>query len=473
VSENGPRQGRLSALRRLSDEELGAEASTGDERAARVLLERFEGGVYRYVLALVRDPDVAREAAGSALIEAGRALRAGEHSDPVAPWLYKIAGASAYLARDRAERDQAAELAASAEGGTKERLEGLLSGLAGLGALELSALLLREMARLDYVGIGTAAGSRPPVARQAVYRARLALQGDVEPPTEHCDEIRGAMSKAEVGFRERKSIASHLEDCPVCEQFAVQLEQRPEDLRALFPPPSGSLAAEFLPSMAAAAGAGAGLAAAAAAQGAGGADRPSEGARRRRPMLVPLILALLLIGAAIGTALALQDSGGGKKSEAGATSEARRAKPSKPKSSTPAEGKGAEPGKAKSGAGAGAGSDSDSDSDSDSGSGSEDDRSNTPAGPSSGRPSSRPEPRREQDRAERRPCPRPAVSPARSAYSGRAGAVQAELRPCVQRAGAAAGGGLAGTGLDLTPLLAVGLGLLALGFGLRRLTAPR
>lgn len=504
MSESSQRQSRLSALRRLSDEELGAEASVGDERAARVLLERYEESVYRYSLALVRDPNVARDVAGSVLLEAHRALRAGEQSEPVAPWLFKIASSSAYLATDRAERDRAAEIAADAGGESRPRLQGLLDGLDKLGALELSALLLREIARLDYVGIATAARSRPPVARQAVFRARLALQGDVEAPSEHCDEIRAAMSKAEIGFRERRSIASHLETCPVCEEFAEQLEQRPEDLRTLFPPTSGSLAAELLPSMAGAAAVGAGAAAAGAAAGtvaaeaagagAGGAAKPPKrrqprgaresGGRGRRPMLIPAILGLLLLGAAIATALALQHAGHGKRSAADAApatvgqapgAKGKAAAPSKPKTKKAApkpkpkpKPKAAAPAvkpkpKAKpnpprkhraapvpsTGSGQAA-----------------------PKSRGHTQPTPAPQGGSSPGQAKSKPCPRPAASPARSAYSGRSGAVQAELRPCVHASGGG-GGGLAATGLELSLLVASGLSLLGLGFGLRRLSRPR
>ena len=73
------------------------------------------------------------------------------------------------------------------------------------------------------------------------------MQGDVEPTSPYCDEIRAAMSKAETGIRERRSIATHLESCPVCEDFAEELERRPGELQALFPPPPEPLAAELLP----------------------------------------------------------------------------------------------------------------------------------------------------------------------------------------------------------------------------------
>jgi DNA-directed RNA polymerase specialized sigma24 family protein len=509
LSESGTRQGRLSALRRLSDEEIAGEAASGgDDRAPRVLLERHEEGIYRYTLALVRDASAARDASGGTLIEAERALRAGEYTEPVAAWLYQLAGASAYLAAERAESDQAAEIVAAAGDEDRPRLEKLLTGLSGLGALELSALLLREIAELDYVGIGTAARSRPPVARQAVFRARLALQGDHETPTEHCDEIRGAMSKAETDFRDRRSIASHLDSCPACAEFADQLEQRPRDLRTLFPAPSGALSAELLPSMA---GAGAGAAAGNGGNGNGNGDggrrpRVAPAGRGRRRVLAPLVLALLLVGAAIATALALQDGNGGKKTSAAASSNQagssqaggqaggtpssgkKSASGKKPSSGKSAAAKHAKAGAGKGGKAAGSGKRSaksgaaaaGAGTGTGSGSASGKSGSGTKRGGSSGKngaPSNNGQGRPRgaspgNQNAKPTPCPRPAASPARSAYSGNAGVVQAELRPCAHGA-ASEGGGLAATGLELGLLVAAGVCLLALGLGLRRLTATR
>src|SRR5438067_11369612 len=116
----------------------------------------------------------------------------------------------------------------------RERLQRLADGLLSLPAAEASALLLRELDGLTYEEIAQAAGVTSAGARRAVYRARIGLQGNVVPPTTHCDEVRVAMSKAETSVRDRRSITAHLERCPVCAEFADELEQRPDDLKLLF-----------------------------------------------------------------------------------------------------------------------------------------------------------------------------------------------------------------------------------------------
>jgi DNA-directed RNA polymerase specialized sigma24 family protein len=485
LSERDNRRG-LDSLRQLSDEELARVAARGDEAAARVLLERFEEPLYRYTVALVRDPDLAREATWSALFEAARAVRSDEYSDPVAPWIFRVAHTAADVAGGRPEGsrptdDDAAARAAAGSGADRERHEALLAGLDALPDRDRSSLLLRELVGLEYVGIATVTGARAAAARQSVYRARTALHGEDDLPTPHCTEIRAAMSKAESGVRERRSIAMHLETCESCERFAAALASRPDDFRTLFPGPTEPLAAELVPPLppvtsgaGARTGFGAGGGRGLAGASLGGRDRGgSERDRpaRRRGSLVPIVLVLLLIGAAIATALALNDNGGGKKGKAAAAPGAQARGPAGAKGS----GK-ASSGKSKAGAKSGS---------SKSGGGKA--RSVPPAKPKGGAPSGSKGAvpgatgsagnsasggsKSSGTRAER-PCRTgPAAAPAQSGYSDRAGAVQAEVQPCARSSRAEAGGGLANTGLDVALVIATGFLLLALGASLRRLNS--
>ena len=214
----------------------------------------------------------------------------------------------------------------------RERLQRLADGLLSLPAAEASALLLRELDGLTYEEIAQAAGVTSAGARRAVYRARIGLQGNVVPPTTHCDEVRVAMSKAETSVRDRRSITAHLERCPVCAEFADELERRPGELRLLFgETDTEERTAALAAAGAAGVGAGAGAAelagaveppvavgAAEAAENGAGAPpprarrEPSDARRRRqRRLFVPLVLLLLLAGGGVALAIVLS-SGGGK-----------------------------------------------------------------------------------------------------------------------------------------------------------------
>ncbi|HKP90787.1 MAG TPA: RNA polymerase sigma factor, partial [Thermoleophilaceae bacterium] len=311
----------LDSLRRLNDEELARVAARGDEGAARVLLERFEEPLYRYTLALVRDGDLAREATWSTLFEAARAVRMDDYSEPVKPWLFRVAHTAADVAggrpNGRADDDEAVARAAAAGGEDRERMEAMLDRLDSLPEEQRGALLLRELVGLEYTGIATVTDERASAARASVFHARLAMQDDPEATTEHCDEIRAAMSKAEAGVRERRSISLHLETCPVCEEFARQLETRPDDLRTLFPGPEEPLAAELLPPLPPIPGREEAVTAVTPIVD----DEEGGGRRRRRALLIPAVIALVLAGAGIATALILNDSGGGDKGNARAARE--------------------------------------------------------------------------------------------------------------------------------------------------------
>lgn len=361
---------------RLSDDELAARAARGDDRAFGTLFERLQDPLYRYSLSILGHPEEARDALRNAMVEARATLHGSESEVAARPWLYRIARAESVALLGGREplaglHEAVAAAAGSGEAGAeRERLDELVSGLRALPERQRSALVLRELSELDYDELGQALDISPNAARQTVFKARLALQGEDTGRTAHCDEVRAAISKDDDRFRKRRSIEAHLERCSVCSEFADQVESRPRDLAALFPPLPAGVAAAVLDEVtasagerpgeivdaevadedderrgAAAAGAGgaalAGAAAAAAAGGgeggdggrgegdAGGAgergpvrERPARerGAarerarsrdrepRRRRGALVPLLLFLVLIAGALVTANLL-DSG--------------------------------------------------------------------------------------------------------------------------------------------------------------------
>jgi len=213
--------------------------------------------------------------------------------------------------------DLVAEAAAQAhlDDDGRARLERLAEGLRDLPEPGLSALILRELEGRDYEEVARLAHLTSTEARQEVFRARLELLGDVDGPTEHCDEIRAAMSKAEWSFRDRKSIGAHLEGCAVCSEFADELERRPSDLGLLFaplpPPPIVPAAAAVVPELAAV-GEGGGD----NGGGNGGAPSANGGGRSRRRVGVPVLLALLLVGGGIALAFAVSGGGSGSKNVA-------------------------------------------------------------------------------------------------------------------------------------------------------------
>src|SRR5918999_1673883 len=188
MSDSEGRRGRFTPLKRLSDDQLAAEAARGDDKAFALLFERLQDPLYRYCMSILGNPEEARDALQNAMLKAYRALRGETREIAVRPWLYRIA------------RNE-------------------------------SVTMLRGRRPLEE--LGTALDISPNAARQTVFKARVSMQANVEGRTAHCDEVRAAMSKADGRFRRRRSIQAHLDRCPVCTEFAESLETRPRDLAAL------------------------------------------------------------------------------------------------------------------------------------------------------------------------------------------------------------------------------------------------
>src|SRR5207248_1507006 len=160
----------------------------------------------------------------------------------------------------------------------------------------------------DRAGSRCGPGSRGHLERAVRGRARRA-RGRVRGTGQAVDvqdraRRGGRRRRAEAGVGERRSIASHLETCPVCTDFAEQLERRPEELRELFPPPAEPLVAELLPPLPP------------RTTPAAAAPVPEKPPRRAGRRLAPLPVAviLLLVGAGVAVALILSSGGGGGES---------------------------------------------------------------------------------------------------------------------------------------------------------------
>jgi RNA polymerase sigma factor (sigma-70 family) len=333
MSDSESRRGRFTPLKRLSDDDLAVETQRGNDKAFGLLFERLQDPLYRYCMSILGNPEEARDALQNAMLKGYRALKGETREIAVRPWLYRIARNESISAlrgrRPLGELEEAVGVAAAGadvDAASRERLSELVSDLRTLPERQRSALVLRELSGLDYEELGSALDISPNAARQTVFKARVAMQANVEGRTAHCDEVRAAMSKSDGRFRRRRSIQAHLERCPVCTEFASGLESRPRDLAALFPPLPVGVAAAVLAgatggaaatgaAVGAASGGAGGAAGAAASEGGAAAaastpsaaPSPSGGDRRRRLALVPLLLFLLLVGGAVATAVILEN----------------------------------------------------------------------------------------------------------------------------------------------------------------------
>ena len=130
---------------------------------------------------------------------------------------------------------------------------------------------MRELAGLDFDGIGAALDTSPAVARQTLYEARLSLRQMDEGRGMDCAKVTQALSDGDGRVTRRRDIRAHLRDCPSCRRFGEEIEGRERDFAALAPLPA-AVAGGLLQ----------GLLGGGAAGGAGGGG-PCAGRRPRSP----------------------------------------------------------------------------------------------------------------------------------------------------------------------------------------------
>src|ERR671914_2306186 len=139
MSDSEGRRGRFTPLKRLTDDELAAEAARGNDRAFAALFERLQEPLYRYCLSILGNPEEARDALQNAMLKAYRALRGETREIAARPWLYRIArNESVSTLRGRkplGDLDEAVGVAAAGadvDAASRERLSDLVADLRSL-----------------------------------------------------------------------------------------------------------------------------------------------------------------------------------------------------------------------------------------------------------------------------------------------------------------------------------------------------
>jgi len=236
----------------LSDERLARRAAGGEERAFTAIFDRYHQQLYRYCLAIVGDVQDAQDALQNTMLKVLRALPGEERELKLKPWLYRIAHNESIdlLRRRRDTRELDAELAAPApaladELDSRERLRQLLADLDELPERQRGALVMRELAGLDFAAIGTALDTSAAVARQTLYEARLSLRQMGEGRDMDCLTVTKALSDGDGRVARRRDVRAHLRHCVGCRDFRDEIERREHDFAALAPLPA-ALAAGLL-----------------------------------------------------------------------------------------------------------------------------------------------------------------------------------------------------------------------------------
>ncbi|HMC50314.1 MAG TPA: RNA polymerase sigma factor [Solirubrobacterales bacterium] len=292
----------------LSDERLVRRAADSEERAFAAIFDRYHQALYRYCAAIVGDPQDAQDALQNTMLKVLRALPGDAREIKLKPWLYRIAHNESVdlLRRRRDTRELRAELVAPGppladDLSSRERLRQLLSDLDELPERQRGALVMRELAGLDFDGIAAALGTSSGGARQTLYEARLSLRQMDEGRGMDCATVTRALSDGDGRVTRRRDVRAHLRACAECRRFRAEIEGREQGFAALAPLPAAA-AAGLLQGLLSGGAAGGGSGCAAGAAAAGGAAKAFGSSAALKSAAAVLAIA------AIGTSAA--DRGG-------------------------------------------------------------------------------------------------------------------------------------------------------------------
>jgi RNA polymerase sigma factor (sigma-70 family) len=319
-----------------SDERLARRAAEGDDRAFAAIFRRYNRDLYRYCLAIAGNPADAQDAVQNAMVKAMRSLPGEQREIKLKPWLYRVAHNEAVeLLRQRRGGESLDPEAPAGDEGLAEtverrrRLRHLFADLGELPERQRGALVMRELAGLDFDQIGAALGTSAATARQTVYEARLGLR-EMEAGREMgCDAVTRAISDADGRTLRRRDVRAHLRFCSDCRAFGAGIEDRRHDLAALSPLPAAAAAALLKGALSSAA-AGGGAAGAAGSGGAGGLAAGAVGGTGLAVKSAATLAVVAVIGAGAADRVGLVRIG-----DSGDGAPTRQAPPASPRRNPP------------------------------------------------------------------------------------------------------------------------------------------
>jgi RNA polymerase sigma factor (sigma-70 family) len=229
---NPVRQLRVMPLGTLSDERLAELAGMGHSDAFGTLYERYRDALARYCRSIVHDPEDAGDALQNTMVSVLRALQVRGPNGPLRPWLYRIAhNESISILRRRHPHEELSaetpdrvdtELASLA----KYRVDSLMSDLRTLPENQRGALVMRELAGLEYDEIGDALDISAVSARKHVFEARVALNDIAAGRDADCADIVRRISDGDGRVLRARSIRGHLRGCASCAAFERGMRTR-------------------------------------------------------------------------------------------------------------------------------------------------------------------------------------------------------------------------------------------------------
>ena len=163
------------------DDTLVARARRGDAAAFTEIFERYHHRIVNYIYGLVHDRELANDLAQDSFLKAYKALPRMGDDLRLAPWLYRIAGNTAFSALRRRNLIRWLPLlndgieASSADNAVVEA-EAVQRALAKLPAKYAAPLLLHSHEGLSCNEIADILGISPGAVKTRLFRAREAFR---------------------------------------------------------------------------------------------------------------------------------------------------------------------------------------------------------------------------------------------------------------------------------------------------------
>src|SRR4051812_973334 len=202
-----------------------------EQTAFERVYRRYVGDVYRYTLAVLRDPGEAEDATQTAFLNAYRAFERGERPEQVKNWLIAIAHNVCLQRFRQAKRrpreveyvDGVAEAAVHDDGDDDvPSVDDIRRALAVLPFNQRSALVMRELEGRSYAEIAAILSLSVSAVETLIFRARRALREQLEGSLT-CADAELALSRQLDGRlprAERGQLRAHLRECAECARLA-------------------------------------------------------------------------------------------------------------------------------------------------------------------------------------------------------------------------------------------------------------
>jgi RNA polymerase sigma factor (sigma-70 family) len=212
------------------------------DRTFERLYRRHVGDVYRYALALMRNPADAEDVAQTTFMNAYRAFERGERPEKPANWLITI---THNVCRQRFRQSARRPKEVCFDDDIGARLvetdddaptgEDIRRALGHLAFNQRAALVMRELEGRSYAEIAEILDLSPSAVETLIFRARRALREQLETSLT-CGEAELAISRqldGRLARRDKGALRAHLRECPQCALFARRQRAQRSALRSL------------------------------------------------------------------------------------------------------------------------------------------------------------------------------------------------------------------------------------------------